>query len=371
MKTLSNGLANTPMQNQKLPVSVTWLKLRFLTQGHVNGWLGPAIRGLVLKPLRERLCLLDERQQAQRSAALSDPIQERYCLNCDRMAQCAYGRIFEPDRLLISGRVHRGAREGLRGITIGTPCYDQTNDSAGAVVVCSGNGNYDRSLNSVQVQQGDVMTVRLLQIGHESIRLGTEVVKVMNASGRTRGIGPDRVRFEIDRPSASGDLSDLCVDSLPLRESLGSVPILKIQFDAPIFLKTKVADENNTGRSRRRFSDANDSRPTISVLFRESLRTVRRAVNEFLNEEWAVGADMRFLIQSADNLKTIESNLQPFRQPRSSGRQERRWQLTGWRGSLTIADVPLHLLPYLQWAGRLGVGDSRNCGAGLWRLVLA
>ena len=367
---ISQASQNGPIQGQKLPISTTWVRLRFLTKGHVNGWLGPAIRGLLLKPLRQRLCLLDERQQTERSEALNDPIQERYCLNCDRMAECSYGRIFEPDRLLISGRVHRGARDGLRGITIATQCYTEPAGPADASLLTSATSEHSSSYNSLEIQPGDELTVRLLQIGPEAIDLGAEVLKVLQASGRTRGLGPDHVRFEIDRASTSQQTSDLSIDSLPLHALAGSVPSLKIHFDTPLFLKIKTADESNFGRTRRRFTDSSDSRPTISTVFRESLRTVRRAVNEYANDDWAVGTDMRFLLDSADDAKMVGSDLQPFTQPRSSARQERRWQLMGWRGSLTVADVPLHWLPYLQWAGRLGVGDSRNCGAGLWRLEL-
>jgi hypothetical protein len=354
----------------KLPVAVTWLQLRFLTPGRVNGWLAPAIRGLVLKPLREGLCLLDDRERAERLAALSDPIKERYCRDCARMRECAYGRTFEPDRLLIARRVERGARDGLRGITFATKCQPEESVKADPESAQAERFDRHQPFITLLVRPGDELKFRLLQIGAEAIGLRNDVLHALNTSGKSRGLGPNHVRFELDRTSVNHQLSDLWVDSLPLQELSGSLPSLKIHFDTPLFLKATSGSVAGLGPSRRRFTDTSDAHPTVATLFRESLRTVRRAVNEYVSDDWAVGADMRFLIESAERVKTVETDLKTFSQPRSSSRQERRWQPIGWLGSITAADVPLHLVPYLQWAGRLGAGDSRNCGAGLWRLEL-
>ncbi|MCY2963918.1 MAG: hypothetical protein NT069_09775 [Planctomycetota bacterium] len=39
-------------------------------------------------------------------------------------------------------------------------------------------------------------------------------------------------------------------------------------------------------------------------------------------------------------------------------------------GSLTLADVPMGLLPWLYWGGKLHVGDRHGAGAGGWSLTL-
>jgi hypothetical protein len=39
-------------------------------------------------------------------------------------------------------------------------------------------------------------------------------------------------------------------------------------------------------------------------------------------------------------------------------------------GGGVYADVPLSLLPWMLWAGRLHAGGHRVAGAGGWRLVL-
>ena len=39
-------------------------------------------------------------------------------------------------------------------------------------------------------------------------------------------------------------------------------------------------------------------------------------------------------------------------------------------GRLILSDVPRSLLPWLEWGGRLHVGNRRSAGAGSWRLLL-
>jgi hypothetical protein len=81
--------------------------------------------------------------------------------------------------------------------------------------------------------------------------------------------------------------------------------------------------------------------------------------------------DWMSMREQADQVQIGSNHLEQFHQHRTSGRQHSRWENIGLFGSITFLNVPLFALPWLQWAGRLGVGDSRNCGAGLWHMELA
>ena len=76
------------------------------------------------------------------------------------------------------------------------------------------------------------------------------------------------------------------------------------------------------------------------------------------------------MLERATAVSIANNHLEAFHQNRTSGRQHARWENVGLLGSITFLNVPLFAIPWLQWAGRLGVGDSRNCGAGLWQMEL-
>lgn len=323
----------------------------------------------MLLPLRERLCLLAAGQRAERLAALRVPSQERYCLNCQRMPQCSYGRVFEPDQLMLTGRVDRGARGGLRGITLATPLL-----ATGGGPPCDGRdhtpftgGNPQDPVSRICIQPGTTVPLRLLQLGPTASTVADQVIAVLAQQGAEQGLGPQRARFELDWASLRSEPLELRPDSLPLQRSGGSLPYLRFHLETPLCLKSPAPTDRPHDRTTRRYSE---TPPTIGRLFRESLRTVRRAVNQYACDDWAQQADLRCLIEAADALPTCDERLQFLTQPRHSARQQRRWQTAGWYGSLGVRNVPLELLLYFHWAGRLGVGDSRNCGAGLWRLEL-
>lgn len=345
--------------DSQLPQQVTWIPLQIVTPGRLNEWIAPAVRGLVLQPLRDRLCLLNEHEKAKRRSALKDPLQERYCRDCQKMIECGYGQNFEPDRLILSGKVVRGAREGLRSITFATFAPNKVAE------------RLDKSTaGKLEMSVGESITLRILQTGAPATRLRGTVLEALNHWGQAKGLGPDHVRFRLQMDDVLDVPWPLDTNSLPLHLGNGSVPLLKIHLVTPLMLKRPTPKSNGNSTHRRSYAGAGDWTPDFSSIFRESLRTVRRAVGEYANDAWAHDTDWRTFFQAADQIETLDDQLQPFHQSRSSARQEKRWKTSGWQGAITALNVPVNMIPYLQWAGRLGIGDSRNCGAGLFHLSL-
>lgn len=283
---------------------------------------------------------------------------------------CLYGRVLEPDLVQLARPIKRGALEGLRGLSLATNLTrhwrltpDATDRSFPA------NRTADREAG-VRVQPGSLLPIRLLQIGPDAQQLREAVIELLHQRGQSQGLGPNSAKFQIDLTSAADRWQRLEMTSLPLRPLDGVLPRVRIHLVSPLFLKARKHPPRDRQQGRRRLSPDCLGRPSFLALFRESLRTVRRAVNEYAASDWSDGADMRFLIESAERVKVIDSNMLPYRQSRTSARQVSRWMLSGWSGSITVVDVPLHLMPYLYWAGQIGVGDGRNCGAGLWEIEL-
>lgn len=61
---------------------------------------------------------------------------------------------------------------------------------------------------------------------------------------------------------------------------------------------------------------------------------------------------------------------EPFRQRHRSNRRGQSYDLVGVSGGAVFGPVPLCLVPWLLWGGRLGVGEHRVCGAGCWQVTL-
>lgn len=325
---------------------------------------------MVEPALGDRFCELSERERDQRRAALASPEAENYCQGCLKNATCAYGSVFEPDRQIIAGRVHNGMRDGLRGITLAPEFPLPT-----------------------AANPGDRFLLRLLGIGSSSCAMLDMTTEAIDILGKSRGLGPNRVKFAIDHTSVNERTWQLDSHTLPRTVTGETVPWMRLDLETPVFIKKRkervrewqapLATPDSRGTvpgtalsgarrtSRRHFAGGPDEAPTLADFVRESIRTVRRALNEYN----AAGVEMSFdpwqLLSAADSVRQEHGDWTIFKQSRISARQQARWEPSGWIGSGVYRDVPTALLPWLTWGGRLGIGDSRNCGAGLWHLVLA
>jgi len=329
-------------RNVTVPIRVLWLPLLVETPGASLPWLGPAIRGMILQPLRDHFCLLSDRERDERQTTAATPNAVHYCRGCTRNATCAYGRAFEPDRLMIEGRSPKGMRDGLRGISL-APEFP-TN-----LVAASGDG----------------FLLRLLGIGAISSSMLDITAEAIDALGATKGLGPDNVKIRVDRARIQEEAWHINTRALPQTISCENVPFVRIVLETPLFLKSGPSNSN------RRFTWKTNDAPTLASLLRESIRTVRRAVDEYNECGFEMTWDPRDLLTAAENITCESENWTSYEQSRTSSRQNARWIPSGWHGSVVYRDVPVMLLPWLVWGGRLGVGDSRNCGAGLWHVVLA
>lgn len=333
--------SKTASAAKTLPVIIRWCQYETVGAGTLNQWLGPALRGIMLKPLRDRLCLLSQTQQSEKSS-LAKGNENAYCRGCELNAECIYGRCLEPDLLVQRGEVVRGVRDGLRAITIAAGMLDAPSAPAGTL-----------------------LQVRWLGIGNDAeVMLNLACEEFDRELGRV-GLGPDHVRCASRAESCVDQQLSLQASDLPIQASAARVPQVTFHFDSPLMLKTR-----QKSRGPRRFNRNDQAAPSFESLLAESVRSVRRALGEYADPSWDRSIHLGDFVKPDSPIACVDSQLQVFQQNRTSARQQTKWEVSGWVGSATYQNVPVAYLPWLAWAGRLGVGDSRNCGAGLWSLVV-
>lgn len=332
----------------EVPTETHFVDLVIKTSGHLNSWLSPALRGVMGKPLRDAMCLMTPMERITQSRkpdpATGQPRRlDLYCRGCERNASCTFGRVLEPDLLMQHGHTSKGARDGIRFVTIAS------------------------SFPGPELaEEGQRHRVRLLTIGEEANSLAMRVLNTLAEFGDRRGLGPDHVKFELDPLSLEREKR--CLRSVELtREVCGAtVPEVELLLGAPVSLK---------GCDR-----AGGPQPTMKDFFDHSLRTVSRVIRECGSEPGRLDAlgdvDFRSLKNAATDVECVTSHLEWFAQSRSSRRQKQHpdlsshWEFKGWCGSAVFRNVPLALIPWLTWSGYLGTGDSRVCGAGMWCLLV-
>ncbi|GIW83337.1 MAG: hypothetical protein KatS3mg105_5144 [Gemmatales bacterium] len=327
----------------------------------LSPWLGPSLRGLFLRELRETLCRLPiERRPwltsterrwsgaAARFAAKKADSTKAYCRGCEHMLDCLYGRTLEPDLIQLGRPVHRGARDGLRALSVAVEVVDPA-------------------------RRGHQRLVRWLAIGADALAILDAARQAARQQLQTAGIGQAGIVASLsERPCVEQELR---LEPSNLTTEFGragqTVPV-RIVLQSPLFLKRKTgprrppADVRLPGQPKRRFDTQARRPPTPGELVRESVRTVRRAIQEYLDPHWTADRDLSDFVARADRIEPSRQDWTPFQHARSSNRQQRRWDMAGWMGEVTVVDMPECYLPWLHWGGLLGVGDSRNCGAGLW-----
>lgn len=301
-----------------------------------------------------------------------------YCRGCEQNPSCVYGRVFEPDCSLIFGKVLNGARDGLRGLTVGASFPIVAKEATRHIP-----GTVEPENGRVRVGIGDLFAIRLLAIGGTANSILSKVIEAVEELGRFQGLGPDRVRFKIEHSATKERKWQCGFSSMPLDSvHIGQVPFLRIELATPLSIKvTQSSEKPSCGMvekaipqgdrfKRRSYPKSLDCDITLETLVRESVRTVRRAINEFGDEKWAADWNPNPLYEISRNVPCIANELRPFHQRRNSNRQSMNWEFRGFYGSMTFQSVPTNVLPWLACAGMLGVGDSRNCGAGNWQLKL-
>lgn len=353
------------IQDVHIPIEASLLKLTFQTGGQLNGFLGPALRGGVLKTLRNQECRIpflpansaEMLRNVERSTKGID--LSKYCLGCPLNNDCRYGRAVEPDNLIRFGTVPNGMRGGIRLMTY---------------AVDSG--------MEAQAVEGEMATLRLLAIGEDAICMSDSVVDLVSRLGRGNGLGKDHVQFETHASGMSRDQWVLSSGSLSREVSGATIPLLEIHLGSPLAAQGASEEEE---------------RPIQTLLdfLKPAMATVRRVVREAGNDLSLLN-DVNYseFQRVAEQIRCESSTLAWHKQPRSSERRPKRaskqassqpnrgtkpeekgqvshdlW-LDGWVGSVQFRNVPESFLSWLSWAGRLGVGKNRDCGSGIWCLML-
>ena len=321
-----------PQVLSPIPVNIKWFALQWTSSGKVNPWLGPALRGMSLYSLRRSSCLLGEDGFSEILRATDSRTDPRRCRNCGQMKSCLYGQAMEPDLKVLDRPFHQGNRDGMRGVTFGAALQ--------------------RELN---VTVGEQSHVRILSLGPWADAIMPSVLKTLERLGKRRGLGPDHVRFRLSEIENAGERYSLKAGDLPAITDLNppTIPRLKITLDSPLVAATKWGKRP----------------PEFRQIAMAAIQTVSRAVRQFSDDSFA-DIDFGRLKSAAGEVESVACDWQSEKYSRSSSRQEVRWNMHSWLGTGVYKNVPAAFLPWLQWGGILGVGDSRNCGAGLWTIQL-
>lgn len=302
------------------------LLLRLTRPGRLIPWEGLALRGLLGGHFKERVCHHSPEDRRQLWV---------HCGGCPHLATCAYGQTFEPDPPP-GVKVFRGQEEAARPLIL-APHFPLPTD---AVV-------------------GLEVPLRVIGVGLAAPHLAT-VRQMLAEAGAQGGLGPDQVGFQVRsderQPATEWELRPGELPAHP--EALpGRLPRVGVGLTGPLLLKQR--DESD----RRQVV----VRPRFAELFRACLRTVGRM---FAQTGEPLTADFGALAAAAEKVERLDDCYEPFRQASWSSRRRQHRTVLGVVGGGLYGAVPLGLLPWLLWGGRLHVGSHRLAGAGGWRLVL-
>ena len=315
-----------------LPIHTQFLQLTFTRGGRLLPWLGPALRGIVAGTLKNRVC---------RQPPIQRELQWKFCRGCPHNQECAYGLTYEPeppdDRTVL-----KAAADGQRAVTL-TPYFPAP----------------------LEGHAGDRLQVRLLLLGQRAIGAASAVVDAMAEAGKTKGFGQDEIAFQVQPthvPSWPAGQVNLRPMDLGRQydPSLGVLPWVRLELTSPLFLKEGA--QGQAGQPVRN--------PGFDHLLRASLRVVGRAFAVFGEGCLEEQVDFAGLKAAAERVSTQTAAWEPFRQSHHSRRGRSRYELTGLTGNAVFTDVPVSMLPWLVWGGRLGVGEHRVAGAGTWHLLV-
>ncbi len=311
-----------PEKKSVVPVRIEHRTLRFATAGRLLPWLGPALRGLASGTLKRRVCVFSAAEQRTRWLR---------CRGCPHLLSCPHGVTFEydpPGGCLVTSE--------LRPLTL-VPHFPAPS----------------------RVKPGDYLTLRVMLIGRRAMGMLDHVTTALEEAAQHDGLGPDHVCFGCQAAPAHTTLEagvhTLDIERLPVTVPVSgdTIPRVELALESPLFLKRKANRD-----------------PAFDELFRAALRIVGRVAAAFAGPlEGRV--DFETLKARAAEVQAVHGRWHAFRQQRWSNRTQQRYQLSGLSGRAVFADVPVELLPWLIWGGRLGVGKNRVAGAGVWRIHCA
>lgn len=294
-----------------IEIDLVDVRLQVTRGGPAARWLGPALRGLLLRPLRERVC----------SVA---PMPET-CTGCPAIPDCPYGSAFEQSE----SQGPKGRRDPFRPVVLqpGYPMPDQ-------------------------LEPGQSFGLRIKQVRGVTPLMIPLLLETLDEAGGTRGLGrPGGIRFRVG--SLASTSWRLEPRHLPLRmpDDDAIVPALRVLTDSPLLLDRESPDLAG-----------------FEELLRAAVRTVSHALTAF---DRPVEADFPGLCSASAEVPLEGERSRHVFQPRRRSRDpDHAFRIRGIEGEYLFRDVPAALLPWLVWGGRLNVGRSRAFGAGAYHVVL-
>jgi len=310
--------APSAVENKPAPaVLIECRRVELLAEsaGQVFPWIGPAVRGVVARRFKERVCSQPVAEQFDRW---------RYCRGCPRQNLCGYGVTYES--------ADANGDEGSRAVVI-TPTFPL----------------------ETSLVPGSRFALNITAIGATAASHLDELTAAITASGQQPGLGPDRIRF---RPLGAAMVAQrrlLVAADFRLPGDVGDSCDIHLRLTGPLFLRVRC------GSKRSPLVQP----PPFDRLLATSMRSVRRFCGRAL-------PDLPFLhdevLQVARGARLYDARAWPFQQSRASNRSQQSWKLQGVCGEFIYTGVPRAVLPWLEVAGILHVGDHRVAGAGGWEL---
>ncbi|TVP94678.1 MAG: hypothetical protein EA381_19720 [Planctomycetaceae bacterium] len=297
------------------------MQLRACGPGRLNPWMGPSLRGLLAKPLKERWCHWEPQVRDR---------DYRHCAGCPHQRRCDYAQLLEPGPVdpVVVGRWN--APHGL-AIIPDFPVPPEAMPDGRSVAL-------------------GVM----LQFLDPSAGIIDEVVHHLDRCGRQFGLGGDRVRFRVsrdDQPPQRWDwLSSLLGSGRELPVESVRTCSLRITTATPITLKRDGAVVQQ---------------PDLVDWVAGSLRLVRSLLSRETSETIGLGAER---VDQYKRLAAPATNgpadWKPLNYERASNRSGDRYRVPAITGRGEYHDVPMPLARLIAVAGNLGIGQNRVCGNG-------
>lgn len=311
-------------------LTVTGLELRVQQAGWLLEWLGPAVRGVTAWTLRERTC--------RRPGAS--------CAGCQFNASCGYGRTFEPEPP--TALLRPGLERAVRPLVL-APAYPALSPS-GSGAPCERCGQ-----RQCQASAGDTLGLSAVFIG-PAVDDAEEILDALREGVSVSGIGPTtgRVRMLLENgPDARGHLVELTAADLPAEPTAvpGTLPRVTVQTTAPLAIKVR-------------------GQITLQPTLRDLVVASHTVLGQLLGAyDQPLQVPAARLLDAADRAHLVRTDFCRFEQTLQAGKGHQRQPFLGVVGTATFEQVPLGLLPWLAWGGRLHVGDRRVLGAGGWRVL--
>lgn len=256
------------------------------------------------------------------------------------MGECPYGRTFEPDPPP-GAAVRKGQEQAARPLVLapGFPTPET-------------------------IEPGTEIPLRVLLVG-SAVELAQDVVHAVAEAAQASGLDPcldqsgghswRRIPLELlAGPDCRQQMVELQPGDLPPSPDAepGRLRVVRVELTSPLAISVGNA-------------------VTVSPRFVDLLAAALRTLSHlFALYDRPLEFDAAALKQAAESVPLLDNRFAEYTQPIMSNRGQQRHRFRGVVGSAAFGSVPLALLPWLAWGGRLHTGQRRMAGAGGWRVAV-